>query len=159
MTIRTRTDPDVAKHKGLTMFVVNMKAPGVTARPLRQMSGGAEFNEVFFDDVVIPDSERLGDVGAGWSVAITTLMAERFSLGGGGGELGISPDAVADSGASSDPGAFDYSSHREQIADFLKTLDRGAESSVDGREGRKAVEMIIGIYQSAQSGKAVKLPL
>lgn len=90
-----RTDPDVAKHKGLTMFVVNMKAPGVTARPLRQMSGSAEFNEVFFDDVVIPDSERLGDVGAGWSVAITTLMSERLSLGGGGGDLGISPDAVA----------------------------------------------------------------
>ena len=71
----------------------------------------------------------------------------------------FSPDAVADSGASSDPGAFDYSSHREQIADFLKTLDSGAVSKVDGREGRKAVEMIIGIYRSAQSGKAVKLHL
>ncbi|MFC6343088.1 acyl-CoA dehydrogenase family protein, partial [Nocardioides hankookensis] len=83
----TRTDPDVAKHRGLTMFVVDMKAPGVTVRPLRQMSGGADFNEVFFDDVVVPDSERLGDVGDGWRVALTTLMSERLSLGGGGTEI------------------------------------------------------------------------
>ncbi|GAA4129267.1 acyl-CoA dehydrogenase family protein [Nocardioides fonticola] len=91
----TRTDPDVAKHRGLTMFVVDMKAPGVTARPLRQMSGGAEFNEVFFDDVVIPDSERLGEVGQGWQVALTTLMSERLSLGGGGTEIGAGVDAAA----------------------------------------------------------------
>lgn len=91
----TRTDPDVAKHRGLTMFVVDMKAPGVTVRPLRQMSGGADFNEVFFDDVVIPDSERLGDVGDGWRVALTTLMSERLSLGGGGTEIGASAASVA----------------------------------------------------------------
>ena len=91
----TRTDPDVAKHRGLTMFVVDMKAPGVTVRPLRQMSGGADFNEVFFDDVVIPDSERLGDVGDGWRVALTTLMSERLSLGGGGTEIGLGAEAVA----------------------------------------------------------------
>jgi alkylation response protein AidB-like acyl-CoA dehydrogenase len=90
----TRTDPDVAKHRGLTMFVVDMKAPGVTVRPLRQMSGGADFNEVFFDDVVIPDTERLGDVGDGWRVALTTLMSERFSLGGAGTEIGPGVDAV-----------------------------------------------------------------
>ncbi|MCB8957743.1 MAG: acyl-CoA dehydrogenase family protein [Nocardioides sp.] len=90
----TRTDPDVAKHRGLTMFVVDMRAPGVTVRPLRQMSGGADFNEVFFDDVVIPDSERLGDVGDGWRVALTTLMSERLSLGGGGTEIGPGAAAV-----------------------------------------------------------------
>jgi alkylation response protein AidB-like acyl-CoA dehydrogenase len=87
--ILTRTNPDVAKHKGLTMFVVDMHAPGVTVRPLRQMSGGADFNEVFFDDVVIPDSERLGDVDSGWRVALTTLMSERLSLGGGGTDIGM----------------------------------------------------------------------
>ena len=87
--VLTRTDPDVAKHRGLTMFVVDMKAPGVTVRPLRQMSGGAEFNEVFFDDVYVPDSERLGDVDDGWRVALTTLMSERMSLGGGGTEVGM----------------------------------------------------------------------
>ncbi|WP_435741673.1 acyl-CoA dehydrogenase family protein [Nocardioides sp. SYSU DS0663] len=90
----TRTDPDVAKHRGLTMFVVDMKAPGVTVRPLKQMSGGADFNEVFFDDVVIPDSERLGEVGDGWRVALTTLMSERLTLGGGGTEIGLSVEEV-----------------------------------------------------------------
>lgn len=91
----TRTDPDVAKHRGLTMFVVDMKAPGVTVRPLRQMSGGADFNEVFFDDVVIPDAERLGDVNDGWRVALTTLMSERLTLGGGGTEIGVSTERIA----------------------------------------------------------------
>jgi alkylation response protein AidB-like acyl-CoA dehydrogenase len=93
--VLTRTDPDVPKHRGLTMFVVDMKAAGVTVRPLRQMSGGADFNEVFFDDVVIPDAERLGDVGDGWRVALTTLMSERLSLGGGGTTIGPSIEAVA----------------------------------------------------------------
>ncbi|MEQ6903383.1 acyl-CoA dehydrogenase family protein [Nocardioides sp. YIM 152588] len=96
----TRTDPDVAKHRGLTMFVVDMKAPGVTARPLRQMTGGAEFNEVFFDDVVIRDSERLGDVGDGWRVALTTLMSERLTLGGGGSDIGANVEKVAEHVAS-----------------------------------------------------------
>ncbi|MGB3438363.1 MAG: acyl-CoA dehydrogenase family protein [Actinophytocola sp.] len=91
----TRTDPDVPKHRGLTMFVVDMRAPGVTVRPLRQMSGGADFNEVFFDDVVIPDAERLGDVGDGWRVALTTLMSERLSLGGGGTGIGARAETVA----------------------------------------------------------------
>jgi alkylation response protein AidB-like acyl-CoA dehydrogenase len=92
--VLTRTDTEVAKHRGLTMFVVDMKAPGVTVRPLRQMSGGAEFNEVFFDDVLVPDSERLGDVNDGWRVALTTLMSERMSLGGGGTEVGMGVGAV-----------------------------------------------------------------
>jgi alkylation response protein AidB-like acyl-CoA dehydrogenase len=77
-----RTDPDQPKHKGMTYFVVDMKAPGVEVRPLRQMTGEAEFNEVYFTDVRIPDAERLGDVGEGWGVALTTLMNERVSIGG-----------------------------------------------------------------------------
>ena len=79
-----RTDPDVPKHKGITGFIVDMRSPGVTVRPLRQMSGGSSFNEVFFDDAVIHDSMRLGDVGQGWAVAMTTLGFERGSTGGGG---------------------------------------------------------------------------
>ena len=79
-----RTEPDAPKHKGLTGFVVDMHAPGVEVRPLRQMTGGASFNEVFFTDVRIPDSHRLGDVNGGWTVALTTLMNERASIGGGG---------------------------------------------------------------------------
>ena len=80
-----RTDPTVPKHKGLTMFIVDMKSPGVEVRPIRQMSGEANFNEVFFTDVRVPDSDRLGQPGDGWKVALTTLMNERLAVGGGGG--------------------------------------------------------------------------
>jgi len=76
-----RTDPDLPKHAGLSYFVVDMHAPGVEVRPLRQLTGEAEFNEVFFTDVRIPDSGRLGAVGEGWRVAGTTLMNERVSIG------------------------------------------------------------------------------
>jgi alkylation response protein AidB-like acyl-CoA dehydrogenase len=82
--IITRTSPDKPKHKGLTMFLVDMHAPGVEVRPLRQMTGGASFNEVFFEEVRVPDSHRLGDVDEGWTVALTTLMNERAAIGGGG---------------------------------------------------------------------------
>jgi alkylation response protein AidB-like acyl-CoA dehydrogenase len=77
-----RTDPDAPKHKGMTYFVIDMHDPGVDVRPLRQMTGEAEFNEVFMTDVHIPDAERLGDVGEGWRVSLTTLMNERVSIGG-----------------------------------------------------------------------------
>ncbi|MET8000268.1 acyl-CoA dehydrogenase family protein [Nonomuraea glycinis] len=80
-----RTDGDVPKHKGLTMFVVDMRHPGVTVRPLRDMSGRANFNEIFFDDVPIPDEHRVGEVNDGWSVAVTTLLHERLSISAGVG--------------------------------------------------------------------------
>src|SRR3984885_10773440 len=78
-----RTDPGVPKHRGMTYFVADMHAPGVEVRPLRQITGDAEFNEVFFTDARIPDSQRLDAVGAGWRVAMTTLMNERVAIGGG----------------------------------------------------------------------------
>jgi len=78
-----RTDPDAPKHRGLTYFVADMAAPGVAVRPLRQITGEAEFNEVFLTDVRIPDSARLGDEGNGWVVAQATLMNERMAIGGG----------------------------------------------------------------------------
>jgi alkylation response protein AidB-like acyl-CoA dehydrogenase len=90
-----RTDPDQPKHKGLTYFVVDMQAPGVEVKPLRQMTGEAEFNEVYFTDVRIPDAERLGDVGEGWRVSLTTLMHERVSIGGAVIPRGAGPIAEA----------------------------------------------------------------
>jgi alkylation response protein AidB-like acyl-CoA dehydrogenase len=77
-----RTDPEAVKHAGLTAFVVDMEAPGVEVRPLRQITGEAEFNEVYFTDVRIPASEMLGAAGDGWRVSLTTLMNERVAIGG-----------------------------------------------------------------------------
>jgi alkylation response protein AidB-like acyl-CoA dehydrogenase len=83
-----RTDPEVPKHRGLTYFALDMRTPGVEVRPLRQITGEAEFNEVYLTDVRIPDSDRIGDVGDGWRVSMTTLMNERVTIGGGGGGSG-----------------------------------------------------------------------
>ena len=79
----TRTDPTVAKHKGLTMFFLSMKTPGIEIRPIKQVNGQSGFNEVYFTDVRIPDHQRLGEVGEGWKVSLTTLMNERLSIGAG----------------------------------------------------------------------------
>lgn len=96
--VLARTDPDTVKHKGMTMFVIDMHAPGVEVRPLVQATGEAEFNEVYMTDVRIPDSERLGDAGEGWHVSLTTLMNERVSIGGqvsprGSGMIAIAMNA------------------------------------------------------------------
>ncbi|NLA35084.1 MAG: acyl-CoA dehydrogenase [Actinobacteria bacterium] len=81
--IVARTDPEQTKHAGMTAFIVDMAAPGVEVRPIKQITGDAEFNEVYFTDVRIPDAMRVDEVGRGWSVALTTLMNERVSIGGG----------------------------------------------------------------------------
>jgi alkylation response protein AidB-like acyl-CoA dehydrogenase len=99
-----RTDPDQPKHLGLTYFVVDMEAPGVEVRPLYQITGEAEFNEVFFDEAPIPDDQRIDDVGAGWRVAMTTLMNERVAIGGNtvprdSGAIGAALRAWAASGS------------------------------------------------------------
>ena len=82
-----RTDPAAAKHAGLSMFLVDMKTPGVTVRPLRQMTGGAAFNEVFLDEVRVPDADRIGELGGGWAVAKTSLRSEREAMMSGEGPL------------------------------------------------------------------------
>ncbi|MGF6601305.1 alkylation response protein AidB-like acyl-CoA dehydrogenase [Paraburkholderia sp. GAS448] len=79
----TRTDSNLPKHKGLTMFFVDMRSEGIEVRPIKQASGNSDFNEVYFTDVRIPDSQRLGAVGQGWEVSLTTLMNERLSIGSG----------------------------------------------------------------------------
>jgi alkylation response protein AidB-like acyl-CoA dehydrogenase len=102
-----RTDPDVPKHKGLTMFIVPMDAPGVTVRGLRQISGEAEFNEVFFDDVRLDDDAVVDGVGNGWSTALTVLMFERLTIGFGSENFGsparLARALVADPAARRDP--------------------------------------------------------
>jgi alkylation response protein AidB-like acyl-CoA dehydrogenase len=105
-----RTDADVPKHKGLTMFIVPMDAPGVTIRGLRQISGEAEFNEVFFDDVRLEPDAVCGPLGGGWGTALTTLMFERLTIGLGSEGLGYRPERyaraiAADEHARADPEA------------------------------------------------------
>jgi alkylation response protein AidB-like acyl-CoA dehydrogenase len=101
-----RTDPDVAKHKGLTMFIVPIQAEGVTVRGLRQISGEAEFNEVFFDDVTLDGDAVVGGVGNGWTTALTVLMFERLTIGFGSESFGsparVAEAIVADGGARAD---------------------------------------------------------
>ncbi|MBO0729737.1 MAG: acyl-CoA dehydrogenase family protein [Acidimicrobiaceae bacterium] len=109
--VLARTDPEAEKHKGITYFVIDMHAPGVEVRPLRQMTGDAEFNEVYFTDVRIADNQRLSDVGQGWHGAIVTLMNERVSIGAtvtprGGGPIGLALElwkAKAEAEKANDP--------------------------------------------------------
>jgi alkylation response protein AidB-like acyl-CoA dehydrogenase len=118
--ILTRTDPNVPKHKGLTMFYIDMKDPGVDIRPIKQASGGSGFNEIFFTDVKVKDSQRLGEVGQGWQVALTTLMHERLAVGGGqGGGLDV-PQlmSLARTLELEDGPAIKNAAVREKIADW-----------------------------------------
>ena len=83
--IVVRHDPNVDKHAGMTFFFVDMKSPSIDIKPIKQITGGSSFNEVYFNDVRIPDSQRLGAIGDGWRVAITTLMNERLAVGDANG--------------------------------------------------------------------------
>jgi alkylation response protein AidB-like acyl-CoA dehydrogenase len=115
-----RTDADVPKHKGLTMFIVPMDASGVTVRGLRQISGEAEFNEVFFDDVVLAEDAVVGGVGNGWGTALTVLMFERLTIGFGSESFG-SPDRLAQTIAG-DPEARVDSGLRLRLGEVITEL-------------------------------------
>ena len=88
--IVVRTDPTVPKHKGLSYFYIDMKAPGVEIKPIKQLTGDSDFNEVYFTDVRVSDSQRWGEVGQGWQVSLTTLMNERAAIGGSFGQMDVS---------------------------------------------------------------------
>nr|WP_221247030.1 acyl-CoA dehydrogenase family protein [Gordonia humi] len=111
-----RTDPDVPKHRGITAFMVPLDAAGIEVRPLRQMSGGSSFNEVFLEEVRIPDAYRIGDVGDGWKVALTTLGFERNSSGENT-DVGGSVDQVISLARAT--GALDDQVLRQKLADLL----------------------------------------
>ena len=108
-----RTDPNVPKHKGLTMFIVDMKQQGVDVRPIHQASGGSEFNEVYFTDVRIPDADRLGEPGMGWKVALVTLMNERLAVGGSPG-----PDWKEIMDYARSAGTLSNQAFRDKLADW-----------------------------------------
>jgi alkylation response protein AidB-like acyl-CoA dehydrogenase len=116
-----RTDPDVPKHKGLTMFVVPIDAEGVTVRGLRQISGEAEFNEVFFDDVQLDEGAVVGGVGNGWATALTTLMFERVTIGLGGEGMGYNSTRFAGALAA-DPEARRDPEVRHQLGEIASEL-------------------------------------
>jgi len=115
-----RTDADVPKHKGLTMFIVPMDAEGVTVRGLRQISGEAEFNEVFFDDLALADDAVVGGVGNGWGTALTVLMFERLTIGFGSESFG-SPARLAEAIAADDAARTD-SDIRQRLGDVLTEM-------------------------------------
>jgi alkylation response protein AidB-like acyl-CoA dehydrogenase len=118
-----RTDPDVPKHKGLTVFWLDMKAPGVEVRPIKMMSGDAELNEVFLTDVTIPDNQRIGAVDGGWKVVISTLMNERAALGSGTGLGWRDVMKLASQVPSWDGTALDDPAFREWLADYYVQLE------------------------------------
>ena len=140
-----RSNPDAEKHKGITAFIVDMRAPGVTIKPLKQMNGGASFNEVFFDDVRVPHDHVLGGVNEGWTVAITTLMNERVAIGSGGGGGGRGTvhdliDLARRHGVSSDPLirqrlADLYTKSRISKFSSMRTLTAALKGQVPGPEG------------------------
>ncbi len=116
--VLVRTNPDAPKHKGLTMFWLDMKSPGVEVKPIHQMSGGRNFNEVYFTDVRVKDTQRLGAVDDGWRVSLVTLMNERLAVGGGSGLdfsviMSLARELQTDKGTALSDQAF-----REKLADW-----------------------------------------
>ena len=117
--VLVRTDASVPKHKGMTMFWVDMKAPGIEVVPLVQMSGASNFNEVYFSDVRVTDAQRVGEVGDGWKVALTTLMHERLAVGQAGGPGHRELINLAKATELEDGPAINNAAVREKIADWF----------------------------------------
>ena len=128
-----RTDVEVPKHAGITAFALDMSAPGVEVRPLRQMNGDVHFNEVFMSDAVVSDDDRIGDIGGGWRVAITTLMHERGALGPGGG-----PGREELVSLVHDAGAGDDGVVRDRVARVISELNVGRLTNLRARAAAQA---------------------
>ncbi len=152
-----RTDPTAPKHKGMTYFVVDMQGPGVEVRPLRQITGEAEFNEVYFTDTRIPDAERLGEVGEGWRVSMTTLMNERVAIGGAVAPRGSGPIAEAlrlwERKADKDPVTRDRLVQRWIEAEVNRLTNVRAQQS--RRVGTPGPEGSVGKLAGAEANKRI----
>ncbi|MFN3005510.1 acyl-CoA dehydrogenase [Mycolicibacterium wolinskyi] len=138
-----RTDPDAPKHAGITTVLIDMKAPGVEVRPLRMISGGSEFNEVFFNDVFVADEDVVGEPNSGWTVARATLGNERVSIGSGSGVVGVDPTALipilaehpdALAGAKVRIGDFIANDHSMRLLNLRRAV-RSIEGAGPGPEG------------------------
>jgi len=167
----TRTDPDAPKHKGLTYFVVDMTSPGIEVRPIKQITGGANFNEVFLSDVRIPDENRLDKIGNGWGVALTTLMNERMGIGGGmgvgGGSMMRHFFALLDDYTINGKPARDDAAARHKVAEFycrFKALEHTgnramsalSQGSMPGPEG-STLKLSIGILMQEMAAFCMEL--
>jgi alkylation response protein AidB-like acyl-CoA dehydrogenase len=132
-----RTNPDVPKHRGLTAFLVDMRSPGVTVRPLRQLTGGSAFSEVFLEGVRVPDERRLGDVDDGWRVALATLTNERAAIGVGlaGGNAYV---------------------ELERVAETIRRAGRAGDSVVRDRFGDLCVRLRVADHLGRQAMSAVR---
>ncbi|NNE95978.1 MAG: acyl-CoA dehydrogenase [Acidimicrobiales bacterium] len=135
----TRSDPDAPKHKGMTYFALDMRAPGVEVRPLRQITGEAEFNEVYLTDVRIPDSYRIGEVGEGWRASLTTLMNERATIGSTGTpNRGSGPIAsLIDTWRQTDP-SIRTAAARERVMDLWTRAEVLRLTNIRGSQNRRA---------------------
>jgi len=150
-----RTDPDVVKHAGLSYFVVDMTDSGVDVRPLRQLTGEAEFNEVFLTGVRVPDTDRVGDVGAGWKVATTTLNNERVAIGAGAdreaGQIGLVTQRWRD-----DPSVRSHADHDRLLSWWVETEvtrlagERLRQQMAAGEPGPESSAMKLAFAQQAQ---------
>jgi alkylation response protein AidB-like acyl-CoA dehydrogenase len=146
-----RTDSSAPKHKGITMMAINLKAPGVEVRPLREITGAAMFNEVFFDDVFVPDEDVVGEVNAGWTVARSTLGNERVSIGGGGsgGSMGGSAISVlpvlgADAGLRRELGGL-LADEQAMRAINLRRVARAVAGAEPGPEG-SVTKLLVSVH-------------
>ncbi|MDR3662076.1 MAG: acyl-CoA dehydrogenase family protein, partial [Mycobacterium sp.] len=153
-----RTDPDAPKHAGVTMMAIDMSSPGVRVLPLRELTGEALFNEVFFDDVFVPDADVVGDVNRGWLVARATLGNERVSIGGGSGGIGVGADDLIKLLDNAPGGASARWEHRvgEVIAELhaLRLLNlRNASRAIAG--GDTAAEANVSKLLQAESSQHV----
>ena len=159
--LMARTDPHVPKHQGITMFLLPLDTPGVEVRPLKQMNGGAEFNEVFLTDVRVPDANRVGMAGGGWRAVLTTLMSERASVGSSKAStidpLKVLFEMARHFGRDTDPVMRQKLSEAYTYRKLIEWLTMRAEAAVSAGRERGAEGSIVKLIGSRQNGRLANL--